>query len=139
MTRPTCETCGSPVNTAGESRCWRHRGRRRLAPFRGGHGRPDPVTEATAAVVGARDGGCVAARAGFPASAGECEGRPELDHILNGGLQRRGPSTPGNLATLCTRHHRWKTEHARIARSLLIAWVNRKALEGLRRAREESP
>lgn len=134
MSLPTCETCGARIHTAGETRCWRHRGRRRLNPTRGGHGRPDPVTEATAAAVRARDGGCVAGRVGFPDSAGVCEGRGELDHIDNGGLGKRGPSTPGNLVTLCTRHHRWKTEHASTARPLLIRWVNRKALERLERS-----
>lgn len=137
MTRPTCDICGSHVNTPGATRCWRHRGRRRLAPFRGGHGRPDPVTEATAAAVGARDGGCVASRldAPFP---GACEGPVELDHVDNAGLSKRGPSTVGNLVMLCRGHHRWKTEHARIARPPLIRWINRHAVDAME-ARRRSP
>ena len=120
MTRPACPACGSPVNTAGESRCWRHRRPLRPAGGRKGRGHRDPVIDATWAAVRARDGGCVGPRAGLP---GDCGGPLELDHVLNGGLALRGPSTEGNLVTLCRDHHRYKTEHARGARMLLVAYL----------------
>jgi hypothetical protein len=37
----------------------------------------------------------------------------------------RGPSTIENLVSLCTRHHRIKTENARWFRPLLIEWVDK--------------
>lgn len=118
MTRPVCPVCGSPVNTAGESRCWRHRGAKpaRVRP------RKDPVTSIVVSSVRARDRGCVAARAGFPDGL-PCDGPLELDHVINGGMALRGPSVAGNLVTLCRRHHRYKTEHARVARGLLVAYL----------------
>ncbi len=72
------------------------------------------------AAVRARDGGCVASRAGMD---GPCDGPLEMDHVLNGGMALRGPSDAGNLVVLCRRHHRWKTEHARVARRLLVAYI----------------
>lgn len=83
--------------------------------------RKDPVTAFVAAAVLQRDGGCVGPRVGMK---GPCDGRLELDHILNGGMAWRGPSTIENLVSLCTRHHRIKTENARWFRPLLIAWVD---------------
>jgi hypothetical protein len=52
-----------------------------------------------------------------------CGGRPELDHVLNGGLGRKGPSTPGNLIRCCSVGHQWKTENSRIARPKLLAYL----------------
>ena len=46
-----------------------------------------------------------------------------MDHVLNGGMAYRGPSEVGNLVTLCRDHHRWKTEHARYARRLLLVYL----------------
>lgn len=123
MTRPTCPACGSRINKAGETHCWRHRaaptrtagGKRahRRAPHR------DPVTADVYGRVMARWGHvCVGPRAGLP---GACAGRLELDHVLNGGMALRGPSTEENLLPLCQAHHRYKTEHARLARRLLVA------------------
>ena len=83
-------------------------------------GRRDPVTDAVWADVRARDGGCIGPRAGLP---GPCEGLLEMDHVLNGGMALRGPSVMDNLATLCRGHHRYKTEHAREARRLLVAHI----------------
>jgi hypothetical protein len=122
MTRPACAVCGSPVNTAGESRCWRHRRPQTAGRARRLSGRRDPVTEAVWAAVRARDGRCAAARAGLP-DGRPCEGPTELDHILNGGLSLRGPSTPENLVALCRWHHRYKTEHAAVCRRLLVAYL----------------
>ena len=82
--------------------------------------RRDPVTPETYAAVRARDGGCVGPRVGLP---GPCDGSLELDHIRSAGLGKRGPSTVDNLVTLCRYHHRWKTEHARATRPLLIEWT----------------
>jgi hypothetical protein len=78
--------------------------------------RRDPVTPDVAAFVLRRDGGCVGPVVGMP---GLCSWRIELDHIDGGGLGRRGPSTPDNLVSLCSGHHRYKTEHARVARPIL--------------------
>lgn len=82
--------------------------------------RRDPVTPATAEHVLERDGGCLGPAIGMP---GPCGGRIELDHILNGGLSYRGPSTPENLASLCSVHHRMKTEAAVKWRPLLVVEV----------------
>ncbi len=69
-----------------------------------------------------RDQGCLGPRAGFP---GSCWGRLETDHIrASGGLGLKSPSVRINGATLCTVHHRWKTEHGRDARPALIAVVD---------------
>lgn len=124
MTRPACPVCGSPVNTAGETRCWRHRrAGRPIAPgkrrTRSGH--RDPVTGPVWAAVRDRDGGCVGPRAGLD---GPCDGPLEIDHVLNGGMALRGPSTIDNLVTLCRRHHRYKTENARVCRRLLVAYLS---------------
>lgn len=118
MTRPTCDVCGSPVNVAGATRCWRHRPPAKALRVPGPR---DPVTEAVAGRVRARDGGCVGPRVGLP---GPCDGPLELDHVINGGLSYRGPSTVGNLATLCRFHHRHKTEHATDSRARLVGYLN---------------
>jgi len=89
-------------------------------PKRRGH--RDPVTPDVAGFVASRDLGCIGPRAGLP---GACDGPLELDHVLTSGLSRRGPSEPGNLATLCRWHHRYKTEHAREARPLILALLER--------------
>jgi hypothetical protein len=48
----------------------------------------------------------------------------ELDHVLGGGLQKKGPSTMGNLVTLSGAScHPWKTENGRTARPLLLAYL----------------
>jgi hypothetical protein len=83
--------------------------------------RRDPVTPETRDAVLQRDGGCVGPRIGLP---GACYGRIEIDHVrASGGLQLRSPSTLENLACLCSTHHRYKTEHGREVRPLLIAWI----------------
>lgn len=35
----------------------------------------------------------------------------------------KSPSTTGNLAALCGAHHRFKTEHGREARPLLLGYL----------------
>ena len=96
----------------GRPKCKRH-GQRR-----------DPVTHETYYQVRVRDGyGCLGRAVGMP---GTCEGWIELDHIRNGGLSLRGPSTTANLASLCRAHHRMKTEASRTWRPLLVAEVARR-------------
>jgi hypothetical protein len=86
--------------------------------------RRDPVTHETYYHVRGRDGyGCIGPAVGMP---GPCDGWIELDHIENGGLSLRGPSTALNLASLCRLHHRTKTEAARTWRPLLVAEVARR-------------
>ena len=71
-----------------------------------------------------RDRGCV----GFGRLPGECQGALELDHVrASGGMGMKSPSTPDNLATLSGNCHRWKTANGRLARPLLIRY-----LEGVR-------
>ncbi len=83
--------------------------------------RRDPVTPGDYVAVRHRDGwGCVGALLGFGPG---CAGRIELDHVRNGGMALRGPSTPDNLVSLCTAHHRFKTEHARAIRFVLIGYL----------------
>jgi hypothetical protein len=82
----------------------------------------DRVTEAVANYVFARDYGCVAPRLDIE---GPCEGRIEIDHVDNAGLGKRGPSTADNLVSLCSAHHRTKTENARALRPLLRAYLDR--------------
>lgn len=84
--------------------------------------RRDPVTPDVANAVLERDGYlCVGPRVWMP---GTCDGRLELDHIANLGMALRGPSRPENLVTLCSRHHRMKTEHGRTWRPVLLKWVS---------------
>ena len=82
----------------------------------------DKVTPAVAHYVLARDMGCVAPVLDME---GPCEGRIELDHVDNAGLGKRGPSTASNLVSLCSRHHRDKTENAAAWRPLQRAYLER--------------
>lgn len=90
--------------------------------------RRQPVPPEVAQHVLARDGGCVGPRVGMT---GRCGIRIELDHILGGGMGRKGPSTPDNLVSLCTPHHQTKTYAARFWRPELVDYV-RRAEERLR-------
>ena len=81
-------------------------------------------SEVRAAVL-VRDGGvCVCDRAGFPRNA-NCYGVPvELDHVrASHGIGMKSESTADNLVCLSGPCHRWKTEHGRQARPLLIAYL----------------
>ena len=86
----------------------------------------DPVTPELRAYILARDKGCVGALLEMP---GPCYytvlARLEIDHILNGGTGKRGPSIPLNLVTLCSAHHREKTDNARAWRPLLVEYAAR--------------
>jgi hypothetical protein len=56
---------------------------------------------------------------------GPCAYALELDHIRASSMGKRSPSEPGNLVSLCSMHHRVKTEAGRKWRPLLLAWVAR--------------
>lgn len=75
------------------------------------------------------DGGyCVCARAGFPPEiVAICRGfNIELDHVRAGGTGMKSPSTVDNGVCLSNTCHRWKTEHGRDARPLLIDWIRKR-------------
>ena len=92
---------------------------RRYTPL--GPSRGDVIAPAIRTRVRSRDRGCVGPAVGLP---GECSGGLELDHVrASHGVGMKSPGTEDNLATLCNAHHRWKTEHGREARALLIAYL----------------
>jgi len=67
-----------------------------------------------------RDQGCV----GFAELPGECAGPLELDHVrASHGIGLKSETTDENLVSLCGAHHRYKTEHGREARPLLLAYL----------------
>ena len=73
---------------------------------------------------------CVCARAGFPLEViRRCPARPvELDHVrASGGIQMKSRSTVDNGVCLSSWCHRWKTEHGKEARPLLIDWIARRS------------
>lgn len=90
------------------------------------HRLPDPWPPEVTAAMRARDGNrCVGPVVGFPTT---CQGTTERDHIrASGGLGIKSRSTLDNGALLCFACHRWKTEHGKQARPLLIEYVDRKA------------
>jgi hypothetical protein len=55
-----------------------------------------------------------------------CAGEVEIDHVrASGGIGLKSRSTPDNLASLCWVHHRYKTDHTRVARPLLLDYLER--------------
>ena len=55
---------------------------------------------------------------------GPCFGRVELDHVrASGGLGMKSPTERGNLASLCSTHHRVKTLNGRKWRPLLLDYI----------------
>ena len=82
----------------------------------------DPVTPEMWFYVISRDGGCIGPRMGMERA---CFGRLELDHLYNGGIGKRGPSTARNLSTLCGQHHYTKTVEARRWRPVINAYLSR--------------
>jgi 5-methylcytosine-specific restriction endonuclease McrA len=75
-----------------------------------------------------RDRYCVGPRVGM---AEGCYGGLELDHVrASGGIGMKSPSTPENLVTLCATHHREKTEHGRIWRPRLMAYLEGQGIQG---------
>lgn len=71
-----------------------------------------------------RDQGCV----GFGRFPVECQGGLELDHVrASGGMGMKSPTTFQNLVALCGACHRYKTEHGRTARPILLDYLVRVA------------
>lgn len=67
-----------------------------------------------------RDGGCV----GFGRLPGECQGGLELDHVrASHGMGMKSETTESNLVSLCNAHHRWRTEHGREGRPILLGYL----------------
>ena len=67
-----------------------------------------------------RDKGCVG-RGRLP---GECGGSLEPDHVrASHGMGMKSRTEPDNLVSLCGSHHRWKTEHGREARPVLLEYL----------------
>lgn len=65
-------------------------------------------------------GGCV----GFGRLPGDCLGALEPDHVrASGGVGMKSRTEPDNLVALCSSHHRWKTEHGREARPILLEYL----------------
>jgi len=74
----------------------------------------------------ARDGGCV----GRKCFDGECFGSLELDHVrASHGIGLKSRTALDNLVLLCAGHHRWKTEHGREARPILLAYLEQVSAE----------
>jgi hypothetical protein len=76
--------------------------------------------------LGARLSSTIAGPSGanLPVFPGPCFGPIELDHVHHSGFGRRGPSTVWNLVSLCSTHHRWKTDNGRVARIVLDAYLS---------------
>lgn len=67
-----------------------------------------------------RDGGCV----GFGRLPGDCSGALELDHVrASHATGKKSRTEPDNLVSLCGAHHRYKTEHGRDARPVLLDYL----------------
>jgi hypothetical protein len=98
-------------------------GLRRYAPMKSSRGTviPRDVRQA----VRLRDGSCVCARAGFPIEVVKaCSGDIQEDHVrASHGTGMKSRSTVDNLVLLSASSHRWKTEHGREARPLLLAYL----------------
>ncbi len=92
---------------------------RRYAPMKRSVGTVIP-SEVRRSVV-ARDKICIGLIAGFPGPHG---GTLELDHVrASHGISMKSDSIEGNLVLLCSMCHRWKTEHGREARPLLLDYL----------------
>lgn len=82
----------------------------------------DPVLQPVRNYVLARDARCIGVVVGMT---GPCEGRAEIDHVMNAGKGKRGPSIKTNLVSLCSRHHLEKTSHASRWRPRLMDYLSR--------------
>jgi 5-methylcytosine-specific restriction endonuclease McrA len=93
---------------------------RRYAPMKESRGTVIPP--GLRVQVFARDRGCI----GFGLLPGDCAGPLELDHVrASHGIGLKSATTSENLVSLCGSHHRWKTEHGREARPLLLEYLSR--------------
>lgn len=94
---------------------------RRYAPL--GASRGTVIEPHIRARVLARDKGCVGRAVGFPT---DCSGGLELDHVrASHGMGMKSESSEDNLVSVCGSCHRWKTEHGREARPLLLTYLQR--------------
>lgn len=101
---------------------------RRYAPMKPSAGEVIPARVRIA--VRARDRYCVCDRAGFPEEVQlmcrQNYGSDEMDHVrASHGIGMKSESTADNLVLLSPWAHRWKTEHGREARMLLLAYLER--------------
>lgn len=93
---------------------------RRYAPMKQSRGTVIPPTMKV--YVWTRDKGCV----GFGRLPGDCAGPLEVDHVrASGAIGMKSRTELDNLVSLCGSHHRWKTEHGREARPLLLEYLSR--------------
>ena len=66
-----------------------------------------------------RDQGCV----GYGRLPGLCAGALELDHVrASHAMGMKSRTEADNLVSLCGQHHRWRTEHGREARPIILAY-----------------
>lgn len=92
---------------------------RRYAPMKQSRGTVIPAN--LRAEVLAADGGCVGPRVGMPEP---CFGGIELDHVrASGAIGMKSETVRGNLISLCSTHHRLKTEQGRIWRPILSQYI----------------
>jgi hypothetical protein len=94
---------------------------RRYSPMKPSRGTRWPAE--VRGVIEDRDGSgiCVGRAVGFPV---ECAGSLDLDHVrASHGMGMKSRSTVDNGVHLCGACHRWKTEHGREARPLLLAYL----------------
>lgn len=67
-----------------------------------------------------RDRGCV----GYGQLPGPCAGPVEADHVrASHAMGMKSRTARDNLVSLCGAHHRWKTNHGREARPILLAYL----------------
>jgi len=94
---------------------------RRYTALKPSRGTTWPEDEARA--IKYRDGSCVGRRLGFGPT--ECYGYPlDIDHVrASHGMGMKSESTRQNGVLLCGAHHRYKTEHGREVRPLLVAYL----------------
>lgn len=100
---------------------------RRYAPLKPSAGTRIPTD--VLRIVDDRDRYCVCDRAGFPPEVvAACSGDTQHDHVRgSGAMGMKSRSTTDNIVLLSASSHRWKTEHGREARPLLLAYLARRA------------
>lgn len=91
---------------------------RRYAPIKESRGTVIPADLRIRVL--SRDQGCV----GFGRLPGSCAGPLELDHVrASHGMGMKSRTETDNLVSLCGTHHRWRTEHGREGRPILLAYL----------------
>src|SRR5687767_9554055 len=95
---------------------------RRYAPLAPSRGTVIPAN--LRAEVLAADKGCVGPRVGMPS---DCFGAIELDHVrASHGIGMKSETALSNLVSLCSTHHRLKTNAGRTWRPLLVDYLARR-------------